>query len=328
MKKIINTKNAKIIISCNEATNFFIHTLNIYGVLGKHGKRYALQPNETQLRHADRLAGHNPDYVLRQNKVLSSIDGKIFEYVRQCRDHHGKNWFAAGDMKPQKSLDIFDTGMQYIMDNKLWEKPLDFVNVHMGISAADFNLALQKSWEKFYRDFWRETLGDRKTLFEKCVNSFDYAGALEKMEQAAGRKWSDDFYIFPTEAMAESASWFAPNVNIGSLRDSGGDSDFDFVHEGLHLLLKEEWAKNGKIVKFMNANYKDESYPNWAHKYEQALVIALDHLIRNRDEIDGYCGTEDIFHTAHPLIKEWYNNGCKENLENLMFEIISRTVKR
>ena len=327
MKKIINTKNADIIISCNEAVNFFIHTLNIYGVLGKHGKRYALQPSGTLLQSRKQLPGHNPDYVLRHNKVLSSMDGRVFEYVKQCSDNHGKNWFASADAKPRGYLRLFDTGMQYIMDNKLWDKPVDSANVNMGISEADFNVALQKSWEVFYKDFWHETVGDREKLFAECVNSFNFVEALEKMERASQRKWTNDFYIFPTDAMAESASWFKPNVSIGGLNHT--EHDFSFVHEGLHLLLKEKWAKNDKIVSLIQkSGYKSERYNRWQSEYEQVLVIALDHLIRNKDEIGGYCGTEDIFHMAYPLIKEWYNNGCKEDLEKLMFEIISRTVKR
>ncbi|MCL2758419.1 MAG: hypothetical protein FWE64_03810 [Alphaproteobacteria bacterium] len=304
MNKVVTTKNAKIIISCNEAVNFFIHTLNIYGMLGVQGNQYALRQNE---------------------KVRQSIDSEIFEEIIQPQycTRTGQNFYAS-DWKPKKRLRIYETGMQYIMDNKIWEKPVDLENVHMGVTEVNFDRALRKSWEKFYRDYWRETLKDREALFEKCANGFDFAEALEKMELATQRIPGDDFYVFPTEATAEAAIWFEPNVSMGTMRRPG--HDFGFTHEGLHILLKEEWAKNNKIVKFM----EKVDYKGWQFHYEQALVVGLDCCIRNIDsaakDYHKGCGVDDVFPVSYPLIKEYYDSGCKEDLEEVMFKIISRTI--
>jgi hypothetical protein len=294
---MVNTKNALIIIDCNEVINLFFHTLNIYGLLGNHGTNYALRQNE---------------------EVISSIDKKIEQDVEQ-----GDRYFSYGKLK------IFETGMNYILDNKIWENPIDEINTHMGITEMNFNLAFQKCWIEFYKSYWNDTLPERQHLFEECINAFDFTGSLEKMTIAAHREFTNDFYIFPAEALIYSGLKFNDNVCMGDLAVG---EDMGFVHEGLHLLLKEEWANNDEIIEIIKkSNYQEEYYSSWVAKYEQALVVGLDCCIRNKDEkaAENYyngCNVGDIFGTAYPLIKEYYNGGCRESIENLMLKIISRTV--
>jgi len=65
MNTVINTKNANIIIDYNEVINLFLHTLNIYGLLGNHGNHYSLRQDE---------------------KVIKSIDEKIKEDENKATD--------------------------------------------------------------------------------------------------------------------------------------------------------------------------------------------------------------------------------------------------
>lgn len=296
MQKVINTKESKIFIDCNEVINLFLHTLNIYGLLGNHGR----------------------DYILRQEeRVIKSIDKKIEEDVKQ-----GDRYFSYG------KLNIYRTGMNYILDNETWKNPVDSAIIHMGITEMNFDSAFQKSWNQFYKEYWNDTLNDRRKLFEECINEFDFVGSLRKMELAAHSKFTSDFYIFPAEALVYSGLKFNDNVCMGGL--IVGD-DMGFVHEGLHLLLKEEWANNSKIIEVIEkSEYKETYYNSWAAKYEQALVVGLDCCISNKDDTaENYhkgCHVDDVFAVSYPLIKEYYNNGCNENVETLMLKIISHTV--
>jgi len=121
MNNIIETNNIKIIINCNEVINLFLHTLNIYGLLGNHGTGYKLKKNEN---------------------VIKSIDKNIQENVKQ-----GDSYFSYGN------LNIFIPGMEYITNNKAWEKTIDQIIINMGITEMNFNLAFQKSWNEFYKNY-------------------------------------------------------------------------------------------------------------------------------------------------------------------------------
>ena len=297
MKKEINIKNSKIIIDCNEVMNLFLHTLNIYGLLGNHGSHYALRKNAN---------------------VKKSMDKKIEEDVKQ-----GDRYFSYG------KLEIYETGMNYILNNELWKNPIDTEYIDMGITEKNFNLALQKSWNEFYRSYWHETFEDRNKLFNNCINNFDFADSVDKMVLAAQRDFTKDFYIFPAEALIYSGLKFNDNICMGDLEVG---EDIDFVHEGLHLLLNEKWAENNDIIEIIKkSGYKEKYYHSWVSKYEQALVIGLDCCIRNKNDeaAKNYytgCNVGDIFDVSYPLIRDYYNNGCNEDIENLMLKVISRTV--
>ena len=297
MQKIIDVKNAKIIFDCNEIINLFLHTLNIYGILGNHGTQYALRQNE---------------------KVINSMDKKIEADVKQ-----GDYYFSYGD------LAIFEPGMNYIVNNGTWEKHVDQDTINMGVTQMNFNLAFQKSWYEFYKEYWYDTLTDRNKLFQECINAFDFVEGTKKMTLAAHREFPKNFYVFPAEALTYSGLKFNDNICMGDLQIG---EDIGFVHEGLHLLLNEEWAKSTEIIETIkSANYKEEYYHSWAAKYEQALVIGLDCCIRNNDDriAENYfngCNVGDVFSIAYPLIKDYYYNGCNESIEKLMLNIISHTL--
>ena len=296
MNKIISTKNANIFIECNEVINLFLHTLNIYGLLGNHGTNYSLRQNEN---------------------VIKSIDKKTEKDVEQ-----GDHYFSYGDLK------IYETGMDFILDNEAWKNPVDAENVYMGNLEMNFNSALQKGWNEFYKDYWNDTYNERKKLFDECINAFDFIENLEKMKMAAHSEFTKDFYIFPAESLVHSALKYNDNVCMGNLIVG---NDMGFVHEGLHLLLQEKWAADNEIVEAVSrANYQGKTYHSWAAKYEQALVIGLDCCIRDMDDMTAKnyyngCDVGDVFEIAYPLIKEYYNGGCKDSIESLMLKIIRRT---
>jgi hypothetical protein len=297
MRNIVETKDVKIIIDCNEVINLFLHTLNIYGLLGNHGTSYKLKKNEN---------------------VLKSIDKEILENVKQ-----GDSYFSYGN------LWLYIPGMEYIINNRVWENQIDQININMGITEMRFNLAFQKSWNEFYKDYWYNTLKERKLLFLECMNSFNFVEAAKKMTIAAHCEFPSDFYVFPAESLAGSGLKFSNNVCMGDLVIG---SDMSFVHEGLHLLLNKKWAENKDINKIIKeSNYKVEYYNSWMEKYEQALVIGLDCCIQNSSDerAKNYyenCDVDDVFNVAYPLIKNYYNNNCNESIEKLMFKIIKQTV--
>lgn len=293
----IKAGNQLIIFNYNEVINLFLHTLNIYGLLGNHGQKYALRTD---------------------SRVISSIDNVIFENVQQ-----GDHYFSYGN------LNIYETGMDYIIDNDLWSKSIDDINIILGVFEANFDKVIKKSWNDFYKEYWNNNIAERSSFFYECINSFDYYSALDKMMLATHNEFTDNFYIFPSEALAESALKYRHNICMGNL--VMGD-DIGFVHEGLHLLLNEEWAKNEEINDIIKkSGYKVNNYPTWSAKFEQALVIGLDCCIRGlHDKIAlqyfNGCNVGDLFDVSYQLIKDYYMNGCVSNIELLMKKIISRTV--
>lgn len=102
MNKVIKLKDIKIIVDCNEVINLFLHMLNIYGLLGNHGRNYTLRQNE---------------------KVIKSMDKQIEEDIKQ-----GDYYFS------YNKLVIYEPGMNYILNNETWKNPVDKSNIHMGVT--------------------------------------------------------------------------------------------------------------------------------------------------------------------------------------------------
>ena len=293
MRKIIIAGSTKIVIDYNDIINLFLHTLNVYGLLGNHGLDYPLREDEA---------------------VKKSIDPKILEDVKE-----GDSYFSYG------SLSIYEEGMNHIINNKIWENLIDNSNIRMGVNQKNFGMAFEKCWNEFYKDYWQSSLTEKEKLFTECVNSFDFKEAAEKMRLASHREFPDNFFIFPAEALGHSALLFGNNIVMGNLEIG---YDMGFVHEGLHLLLGEEWAKDPVIAGIMEkTDFRDEVYGSWKAKYEQALVVGLDCCIRRKDDLyaEKYhegCGIGDLYTRSYPLIRNYYINGCRGSIEDLMRELI------
>jgi hypothetical protein len=298
LETIIKAGANSIIINCSETINLFLHTLNIYGLLGYHGQDYPLRGNA---------------------KAIAALDPELLERIKD-----GDRYFSRGDLK------IYETGMNYILDNRAWERQPQKGDISYGIVEADFGWAFDKGWDEFYRDYWQETLGERKALFEKCVASFDFIKALEKMTKATHNIFSSNFYIFPAEPLGHSGLKYRDNVCMGGMFP--GD-DMGFVHEGLHLLLNKRWALDERIRLLMR-NYNDDGfYDSWASKYEQALVVGLDCQIKEYDDkfAEKYynnCSVGDLYSEAYPRIMRYYKDGCTDSVDNLMFSIMSAVLNK
>jgi hypothetical protein len=162
-----------------------------------------------------------------------------------------------------------------------------------------------------------------------------WAESLAEMERLTHRKWTGDAWVFATEAAGKSGLWVKPNISIGGL---GEFDDGGFVHEGLHLLLKEEWARDPRIQEFMaKQNFQDPFWRgNWKGKYEQALVACLDIWIRGlhrrfpEDKVapNYLAGVRagDLAGVAWPLVKA-HAADPKRSLEDLMYDMIVRSMQ-
>jgi hypothetical protein len=205
-----------------------------------------------------------------------------------------------------------------------------------GLAPDPFGRALVSTWECFYRQYWERRFDDLLVQFRRMNDNVRWPESLAQMEKLTGRQWKGSMFVFAAEGAGKSGLWVKPNICIGGLDET---SDGGFVHEGLHLLLGEEWARAPRIQRFMaSRNFNDPFWKsNWAGKYEQALVASLDIYIRGfhrkypeNQVVPNYLSgvrVGDIADVAWPLVKAHAGHPTG-TIEDLMFEMIQRAEGR
>ena len=281
----------KLIFSYNPTVNLFFHTLNLYGLLGSHGRAYGLRTDEN---------------------AVKTVIPEIYEQVKD-----GDWFFSYG------KNGVYCSGMECILKNGLWKEYPDFSRHKITADTECFIPAYEACWDGFYKKYWAEHSEKSGENFRKDIESFDWQDMLEKMQLASQQRLFTDIYAFSAEAAANSGMTYSDNVTIGS----GGD--MAVVHEGLHLLLREKWAEDERIKKLLEAKPFDRDkmhYSNYVKYYEQALVLTLEHIIlgcKNKlEESFRSCGVQELYGIAYPAVKDYYESGCKASLEDVMLEII------
>jgi hypothetical protein len=202
------------------------------------------------------------------------------------------------------------------------------------LAPGPFAEALALTWERFYHAYWLRRFEALLPEFEAMSANVDWAGSLAKMQKLTGREWRGDMYVFPAEGTGKSALTAGANICLGPL-DRNGDAGF--VHEGLHLLLREEWAQAPRIQEYMaGRTFSDPFWKRWPAKYEQALVASLDILIRGlhvkyaedkvvRNYLEGV-RAGDLIEVAWPLVKK--HAADPRPIEDLMLDLITRAGRR
>lgn len=289
-----NAGTHRLIFSYNPTVNLFFHTLNLYGLLGNHGRAYGLRNDEN---------------------AAKTVIPEIYEQVKD-----GDYFFSYG------KNGVYCSGMDCIMKNGLWREYPDFSRFKITAETECFIPAYEACWEGFYKNYWDTSAEKGAEEFRKCVEKYDWRDLLEKMQLAAKQRLFTDIYAFSAEAAAGSGMTYSDNVTIGS----GGD--MAVVHEGLHLLLREKWADDERIQKYLAEKHKpfnraEMHHSNYVKYYEQALVLTLEHIILCREnkleESCRSCGVHELYGIAYPAVKDYYESGCKDSLETLMLGIIT-----
>jgi hypothetical protein len=200
------------------------------------------------------------------------------------------------------------------------------------LAQGPFGRALVSMWDCFYHQYWERSFDELLVQFRRMNDEVRWAESLAQMERLTRRQWKGSAFVFATEGAGRSALWVKPNICIGGL---GEASDAGFVHEGLHLLLGEEWATAPRIQAFMaSRDFNDRFWKsNWAGKYEQALVASLDIYIRGLHRkypegkvVPNYLSgvrVGDIADIAWPLVKDYADHPAG-TIEDLMLEMIQR----
>jgi hypothetical protein len=290
----------EVIVSLDPLMNLLLHTMNVYDLLGLHGRGYALRDDPGVRQVVD-------------PKILANIAGT-------------ENYFAGG------GRDFYSPTMSTIMEERISARYPDR-ELLLRIAPEPLNDSLVRMWEGFYRGYWSGRFETLVSQFIAMNESVQWGEALDLMERWAGRPWRGTMYVFAVEGTADSAVTYGDDVCIGTVRP--GD-DAGFVHEGLHLLLKENWAKSPRLQQFMAGRTFQDSYwgRDWPAKYEQALVVALEWQAKRRLHPGTFdlarvqrafkgCGVGDLFEIAWPLTTRYADQGGM-TLDDLMWELVHK----
>ncbi len=301
---VVPTREGQLTVSLDPMSSLIVHTSTLYEMNRQPGVRYYRMLEDTAAKKA----------VVPE--LLESLAAK------------------RSNLSPTMS-GLFHPAMRVVVERQLNVRYPDNETLHEA-AAEPFRSAIVSMWNDFYREYWDANF--ERLLEEFCAMNEEvhWAEALELMEKLTGRAWKNDVYVFATEGTGKSALWVKPNICIGA---AGKDSDAGFVHEGLHLLLLEEWAKSPQIREYMAAHPLRDPFwkENWAGKYEQALVVALDIHIRGLNRrypedkvVPAYfegTGVKDLTNTVWPLVKAYVANP-DGNIEKLMFLMIRQSVEQ
>ena len=288
----------QLTICLSPLVNLFIHTLNLYDLLGGHGKQYTLRKN-----------------VQARKAIISDLHSQVTEKDR---------YFTRGD------LDIYKASMQKIVEENLY---LEKVAPQLldRISPEAFPSALINSWELFYKNYWTGEFDQRLKIFQKIIEDINWPKTIDQMAGLSQSSFHGQMLLFLVEATAESALTFGKNTCISTLQVS---SDGGFVHEGLHLLLHEKWAEDQRINALIESKgFTDPFWKNWQNKYEQALVVYLDcHIQGFADDLNRVskyfrrCRIEDLYPTVWPLVSR-YVQEREGTIEGLMYRVIAESLQ-
>jgi hypothetical protein len=253
----------------------------MYDMLGNHGSRYELRVDP------------------KARKSINADDYKTFSYNEQVFGHNGK-------------FTLFEPLLRKCIAEEIFTKEPNETLLTDITKNSQFNNVLMHTWETFYKEHWNESKEELTKLVSEIASELPWNDYVKDMEKFAGKSFTQPVYIFPTRAAAESALVVEPSVIIGNAYHN---YDFGFVHEGLHILLGEQWAEQPELLERMkDFNEVGGWGKNWKGKYEQALVVALDSVIKKHPEtfIQKYfagCNVGDLYEAFWPHIKKVTEEG-------------------
>jgi hypothetical protein len=292
----------------------------------------SLDPWSSLIAHTLTLYGINPQSgtthypVLRDEAAQAAVDPEL------------RKRLAGQDLyfRSSGTIRVYRPTMEAMVARCLYRTRPDEHAIRE-VAIAPFDEALASTWERFYRHYWDAHFDSMLSRLRVMAEKVAWAPSLEKMQQLTGRSWQGEMYVFTVEGTGKSAITAGTNICMGEL---GEESDAGFVHEGLHLLLREEWAKSPAIATFMeNRPFSDPFWKSWIKKYEQAVVVCLDIYIRDlyrlfpgreKRVVHNYMeGTRvgDLEDIAWPLVKA-YADGPQGTFEDLMLRIITQAEGR
>lgn len=288
---VVGVPDGELVISLDPMANLVMHTLNMYDLLGEHGGGYPLSSDERALKAVDR-------------EIFDRIAGK-------------ERYFGCGP------LNLYSPTIETLVRKCLYTAHPDNESL-LGLFPAPLNNALKDTWDSFYREYWSSNMDRLFDEFEEMDRQMNWAEMLRRMEQVTQTKWCGSMLVLAVEATGWSALTWGDSVCIGTV-DRNGDAGF--VHEGLHLLLRERWAEDSAIQRFMAGRaFKDRYWRSWKAKYEQALVVALDARLRNWPDqhVQRYfegCQVGDLYDLVWPKICAYVDRPVI-SVPELMLEII------
>ena len=294
----VTLPNGKLTVSLDPMSSLLVHTAAMYGMNRQTGVAYYSVREDAAAR------------ACMDDDLRASLDSKSTGGIMTQQFHPAlREVVASGRSKQAPSVDTI-----------------------LAISPGEFGRAAAGMWDCFYRAYWERRFESLVAAFSTMSGNVRWAEALAAMERTTGRKWSGDAWVFAAEGAGKSGLWVKPNISVGGI---GETDDGGFVHEGLHLMLKEEWARDSRIQAFMaQRDFRDPFWgSNWKGKYEQALVACLDIWIRGFHKkypeakvVPAYLEgvrAGDLARVAWPLVKAHAEDPSR-SVEDLMLDMIQR----
>ncbi|MFH1056023.1 MAG: hypothetical protein V1744_08030 [Candidatus Altiarchaeota archaeon] len=183
---------------------------------------------------------------------------------------------------------------------------------------------LENEWDTLYGKYWVDNYTRISQNFDKLC-TLDWRGITSRMEEVTGYKFKPDILVVPAEGSGQAAHYrMDANLSIGNFMDGG------FFHEGLHLLLRKQWAEDELVKGILEAHggYMDKFWKdNSKERIEQAVVVSLDSLLRSRSDAESYfggCMVGDLYPYFYGEMRDWYETKNKKALSDLVYGILKR----
>ena len=287
---VVRVPDGELVISLDPMANLVMHTLNMYGLLGQHGGGYSLS---------------------RDKRAQEAVNREIFDRVQ------------VKSATSVMALNLYSPTIETLVQKRLYTEHPDNESL-LGLFPVPLDDALRGMWGSFYREYWSSNIDRLYDEFEEMDQQMNWAEMLHRMEKVTQTKWRGSMLVLAVEATGWSALTWGDSVCIGTV-DRNGDAGF--VHEGLHLLLRERWAEDPAIQRFMaGKEFSDSCWRSWKAKYEQALVVALDARLRNwpHEHVRRYfegCQVGDLYDLVWPKVCAYVDRTVIP-VPELMLEII------